>query len=357
MLGLSQAPDTPASEKMMPYHRSRSERVTLQDVAQALGISPITVSRALRQPDKVSDDLRQRIVAQVEKMGYVPDLAARALASNHNGVIGVLAPALTSHAHLGVMRGIEERVRTSDLRIQYATSHYDPAEECRQIRLFLSQHPAGILLSGLQQPEGTLELLKSATCPVVQIVDLHLTPSGLGVGVNHCEAAAAAIRHLVACGYRRIGLLGGTRDVRSERRLEGYRLAMQEAGLGDPVLIASEDEPTSVQLGCHLLQRMIRQVPDLDCVFCQNDDLAIGAFFEAQRLGLSVPDFGICGYNDLGFAAFSQPPLTTVRVPRFEMGYRAIDLLIRVLAGEPAPDAPIDLGFEVVPRGTTRPPR
>ncbi|MFN7024230.1 MAG: LacI family DNA-binding transcriptional regulator [Pseudorhizobium sp.] len=339
----------------MPHRRSRTERVTLADVATSLGVSPITVSRALREPEKVSEALRERILARVEELGYVPDLAARALASRHSGVIGVLAPALTSHAHLGIMRGIEERVRTSDLRIQYASSRYDPEEEYRQIHLFLSQHPAGILLSGLQERDGTSEMLAKAPCPVVQIVDLHLTRSGMAVGINHCEAAASAVRHLVRCGYRRIGLIGGTRDVRSERRQEGYCLAMQEAGLADTKLVASDDAPTSVQLGCQLLQRLKQQASDLDCVFCQNDDLALGALFEAQRLSLQVPQFGICGYNDLGFARYSHPALTTVRVPRFEMGYRAIDLLIRVMNGEQPPTAPIELGFELIERGTTRP--
>lgn len=336
--------------------RTRPDRVTLTDVASSLGISSITVSRALREPEKVSDELRERILLQVEEMGYVPDLAARALASRQSGVIGVLAPALTNHAHLSIMRGIEERVRDSGLRIQYANCRHDPQEECRQIRLFLSQNPAGILLSGLQARDGVLELLKTASCPVVQIVDLHLTPSGLAVGINHCDASATAIRQLIACGYQRIGMIGGSRDVRAERKHEGYCLAMREAGLQDPALVVSADEPTGIALGCQLLQQLKAQAPDIDCVFCQNDDLALGALFEAQRLGLSVPDFGICGYNDLGFAAYAQPALTTVRVPRFDMGYRAIDMLIRAMNGETMPAAPVDLGFELIERQTTRRP-
>lgn len=338
----------------MPNRRARTERVTLRDVATAIGVSSITVSRALREPEIVSQPLREKILQQVEKMGYVPDLAARALASRHSGVIGVLAPALTSHAHLSIMRGIEDRVRESNLRIQYADTRQDPEEERRQLRLFLSQHPAGILLSGLHHLDGTHDLLSRPSCPVVQIVDLHMMPTGMAVGINHRDASATAIRHLISCGYRRIGLIGGTRDIRSERRQEGYSQAMQEAGLADPLLMAWEDAFTSVQLGCQLLQRLKAQVPDLDCVFCQNDDLALGALFEAQRLGLQVPDFGICGYNDLGFSAYCEPALTTVQVPRFEMGYRAIDLLIRAVNGEPPPTAPIDLGFEIVERGTTR---
>jgi LacI family gluconate utilization system Gnt-I transcriptional repressor len=330
------------------------ERVTLQDVASAIGVSSITVSRALREPDIVSQPLREKILHQVEKMGYVPDLAARALASRYSGVIGVLAPGLTSHAHLSIMRGIEDRVRESSLRIQYADTRQDPEEERRQLRLFLGQHPAGILLSGLYHRDGALDLLSRAPCPVVQIVDLHMMPSGMAVGTNHSDASAATVRHLLSCGYRRIGLIGGTKDVRTERRQDGYWEAMQQAGLADPALVASEDAFTSVQLGCKLLRRLLIQAPDIDCVFCQNDDLALGAFFEAQRLSLPVPEFGICGYNDLGFSAYCEPALTTVQIPRFEMGYRAIDLLIRAVNSEVPPSAPIDLGFKIVERGTTR---
>src|SRR5690606_39776607 len=172
----------------MSHRRTRTKKVTLHGVASALGVSSIPVSRALREPDKVSEPLRERILHQVENMGYIPDLAARALASQRSGAISVLAPAPTSHAHLSIMRGIEERVRTSDLRIQYANSRPDPEEEARQIRLFLSQHPAGILLSGLQQRDGILDLLSTAPCPVVQIVDLHLPQSAMTVGINHCDA-------------------------------------------------------------------------------------------------------------------------------------------------------------------------
>ncbi|CAN7204600.1 LacI family DNA-binding transcriptional regulator [Neorhizobium tomejilense] len=339
----------------MPPRRARSERVTLLDVANVLGISSITVSRALREPEKVSEPLRQKILCQVEQMGYVPDLAARALASRHNGIIGVLAPALTNHAYLGIMSGIEERVRDTDFRIQYANTNHDAEQEYRQVKLFLSQHPAGILLTGLQD-QRVSDLLELAPCPVVQIVDLNLLPSGIAVGINHREAAETATRHLLACGYRRIGLIGGSRDLRAQRRHDGYALAMQEAGLYDPGLVMTEHKQTSMQLGCDLFKRLLETAPDVDAVFCQNDDLALGALFEAQRAGLRVPDdFGICGYNDLDFALCAEPRLTTVRVPRFQMGYQAADLIVRAINDECLPSRVIQLPFELVQRGSTRP--
>ncbi|MGK6315406.1 LacI family DNA-binding transcriptional regulator [Neorhizobium sp. DT-125] len=341
----------------MPHKNSKSERVTLLDVANALGVSAITVSRALREPEKVSEALREKILNLVEEMGYMPDLAARALASRRNGTICVLVPALTHQGTLSFVRGIEARTLTTDFRIQYANCRNDPEEERRIIRLFLSQYPAGIIFAGLDTPEKTADLLKSGACPVVHVIDPALRPVGMAVGVDNFEAAAAATRHLLACGYRRIGLLGAYADIRSQRRRQGYSAAMQEAGLYDPALVVCDHAPASVELGCRLLRRLVDGVAGVDAVFCQDDDIALGALFESRRLGLRVPeDLGICGYDDLPYSAHTEPPLTTVRVPAFEMGYQAADLLVRARAGIDGADGVVDLPFELIRRGSTRAP-
>lgn len=339
----------------MRHRRFRTQRVTLLDVANSLGISSITVSRALREPEKVSSELRDRILRQVKDMGYVPDLAARALASSHNGIIGVLTPSLTNLAFIGIVAGIEERVRSSDLRIQYANSHYDPDEEFRQVQLFLSQHSAGIIITGLRKEQRVADLLNSALCPVIQIVDIELMPVGISLGISHREAAIAATRHLLACGYRRIGMIAGTRNLRSQRRYEGYVQVMREIGQFDPGLVETEDVVTSFELGCRLLRRLLQRVPDVDAIFCDNDDVALGVLFECRRLGLRVPeDFGVCGFNDLDFAACSEPALTTVHVPRFELGYRAAELLIRAIGNRCRRDHVERMPFELIQRGSTR---
>ncbi len=339
----------------MPHRRLGMQRVTLLDVANALGVSSITVSRALREPEKVSTSLRARILRQVEDMGYVPDLAARALASRHSGIIGVLTPTLTNLAFIGIMAGIEERVRASELRIQYANSHYDSEMELRQLQAFLSQNPAGIVLTGLQKEQKVADLLARASCPVVQLVDIEFMPVGISLGISHRDAAATAVRHLLNCGYRRVGMIAGTRNLRSERRYEGYVQAMREVGGLDPALVETDPSATSVELGCRLMRRLIERVPDLDALFCENDDLALGVLFECRRRGIRVPDdFGICGYNDLDFAACSEPSLTTVHVPRFELGYRAAELLIRAIANGCRRDHVERMSFELIERGSTR---
>ncbi|MCO5731004.1 LacI family DNA-binding transcriptional regulator [Rhizobium sp. SSA_523] len=340
----------------MRLRRGRSERTTLHDVADKAGVSAITVSRALREPEKVSPALRARILDLITEMDYVPDQAAQALASRHNSTFGVLTASLTSRVFLSFMQGVEERVRDTSFRIQYANTHNSLEEEKRQVRLLLSQNTAGIVLGGVGAHEDVAEMIDRASCPVVQVVDVELKTGSTAIALNHFKAAAAATRHLLDCGYRRIAILGGLRGERSRRRIEGYAAILSEAGLYDPALVHFENASASTQMGARLLARALKAAPDIDAVFCQSDDIALGALFQAQRMGRRVPeDLGICGYNDLDFAAVMEPPLTTVRTPLFEMGYRAADLMIGAASGRPLANQVIDLGFQLIERQTTRP--
>lgn len=335
--------------------RGRSERTTLLDVATRAGVSPITVSRVLREPEKVSEQLRGRILGLIEDMGYVPDQAARALASRHNSTFGVLVSSLTNPAFVRFMQGVEERVRETNFRVQYANTHLCIHEESRQVKLLLSQNTAGMILAGLEGVDQVRTLLKNAACPVVQVVDIHLQTGGTSIAIDHASAAATATRHLLDCGYQKIAMFGPIGDERGRRRLAGYSKVMQEAGLYDEDLVCHSGPATGAQIGAELLRTALQRHPDLDAVFCQMDDLALGVLFEAQRIGKRVPDdFGICGYNDLDFATMMEPPLTTIKVPLFDMGYRAADMVIRGVVGTMPSDTMVDLGFRLMKRGTTR---
>lgn len=334
--------------------RQRQDKITLSDVAHQAGVSAITVSRALREPEKVSPPLREAILKVVEEMGYVPDLAARALASKNSGLVGVMSPGLTSHAFLALIRGIEDRVRSSDLRIQYASAETDTEDQLRQLRFFLSQNPAGLIHVGQIGDPAIDDLLRHAPCPVVEIMDVSREPSDMAIGIDHRQAAETATRHLLEKGYRRIAMLGGAWDFRARRRLEGFQAVLEEAGLYDPALVLSIDGSTSVGLGCHLLDRLKSEAPDAEAAFCHNDDIALGVLFECQRRGLAVPqDFGICGFNDLDYAGFAFPAITSVRVPRYEIGYRAVDMIIRAAGSDTSPTKRVDLGYQLVQRGST----
>jgi LacI family gluconate utilization system Gnt-I transcriptional repressor len=320
-----------------------------------VGVSPITISRALRSPAIVSKDLREYILKIVDEMGYVPNLVARTLASRHSGIVGVITPALHQHAFMGLMLGIEDRFRTTEFSVQYANTLSSPSQEVIQLKSFLSQKPAGIILAAAEYYDDLGPLIEAAECPVAHVTDLSQQPERLVVGLHHQAAGAATTRFLLSKGYRRIGFIGGRQDIRSRRRYEGYAQTMQAAGLFDPQLAAGEDIATSPGLGRRLFALMLKRIPDLDAVFCQNDDLALGAIIECRALGISVPqDFGVCGFNDLDFAAFIEPSLTTVHIPRYDMGYRVADMLLHAVREEPPGEDRVDLGFSIVERSSTR---
>ena len=333
----------------------RSAHVRLSDVAKKVGVSPITISRALRNPEIVSEDLRQLILRTVDEMGYVPNLAARALASRHSGVVGVITPALHQHSFTDIMSGIEDRLRATDLRVQYANTLYDPDQEMNQLKSFLAQKPAGIIVAGAEYYDALAPLLSAAACPVAHIVDSSQKAEGLVAAVDHYAAGAAAPRMLLSKNYRRIAFVGCRRDTRPRRRFDGYADVMREAGCFDEALVASQVGAIGIGAGRELFSKLVEVAPDVDAVFCQSDDLAVGALLECWTRGLRVPeDIGICGFNDLDYAIHCEPALTTVSIPRYDIGHRVADMLLKAVREEEPYEAHVDFGFKIVERGSTR---
>lgn len=330
-------------------------RPTIADVAGLAGVAAITVSRALRDPSRVSAELRAQIDAAVTTLGYVPDPNARALASSRADVVGVLVPSLTNVVFADVVRGIYDELGNSRLQIQMGNTHYSPLEEERLVKVFLGQRPAALIVAGIDQTDVTRKLLQTAGCPVVQIMETATHPIDMLVGFSHFDGGRAATVHLLEAGYRRIGFIGARMDPRSQRRLAGYRDAMEDAGLFDSRLVTTTPTPSSVSLGGQLLADALARAPDLDAVFCNNDDLALGVLFECHRAAIAVPRrMGICGYNDLDMMRVAFPSLTSVRTPRYEIGHRSVRMALDRLAGNEVPTPVLDLGFELQARESTR---
>ncbi|WP_269583144.1 LacI family DNA-binding transcriptional regulator [Roseibium sp. Sym1] len=314
----------------------------------------MTVSRALRDPDKVSAKTLVKIRAVVDRLGYVPDPAASALATGKTNVIGVIVPSVTNNVFSDVMRGIYEVAEGSKWQIQLGNSRYSPLEEEGLVRTFLSQRPAGLILSGIDQSDETSRLLMGADCRIVQIMECGPDPFDMMVGFSHGDASAAATRHLLAAGYERPGYIAARLDPRSQRRLAGFRAEAERAGVYDPLRIVTTPRASTVTLGCELVADLLSKAPETDAILCNNDDLALGALFECQRRGLQIPrDIGICGFNDLEMMAAANPPVTSVRTFRLDMGRDALRMLTGALAGIEPEEAVVDLGYEVIARGST----
>jgi LacI family gluconate utilization system Gnt-I transcriptional repressor len=338
----------------MARQRTKTGKVRLIEVAKLAGVSPITASRFFRNPEALSAGKRERVESAARELGYVPDLAARALASQRTEVIGVLIPSLTNNVFSDVLRGIYDASQGSRYSIQLVNTRYSILQEEKLLRLFQAQRPAGLVVTGINQTPDSRAVMEVMNCPIVQIMELGSDPVDMMVGFSHNKAAFAAVSHLVEGNYKRIGFLGARMDPRVQRRLEGYRDAMKAAGLYDPRLIITTPVPTSVSMGGMLFADLLTLVPDIDAVFCVNDDIALGVLFECQRRQIAVPDdMAIVGFNDLEFMAAAVPPLSSVRTNRYEMGRDAISMVMAAIEGEPIETPVVDLGFQLMVRGSS----
>jgi LacI family gluconate utilization system Gnt-I transcriptional repressor len=329
-------------------------RATLEEVAGLAGVSTMTASRALSQPQLVSDTTRAKVEQAVIELGYVPNRAARALASAQSRVIVALVPSLSNVVFTAVLDGIQDAIAGGPYQLLIGNTHYSDAEEEKLLRTYLQSNPDGILLSNLSHSPEVTRMLEGARLPVVSMMDLADDSERLTVGFSQLDAGSAMTRHLLARGYRRIAFIGAQLDERTLRRADGYRQAMQAAGLADPQLEIMVPDPSTIALGAELMRRALETLPDCDAVFCCNDDLAHGAIYYCQRQNIRVPqDVAIAGFNDLPASAWMVPSLTTIDTPRYRIGHEAATLLLDMLGGRAPRAGRVDLGFTLREREST----
>lgn len=328
---------------------------TLKDVAREAGVSAITASRALRTPERVAPGTLARVRDAIDSLGYVPNPAAQALASARSRVIGVVIPSVTNSVFADLLRGVMDATGDGPWQPQIANTRYVTTREEDILRLFATQRPAGMIVAGIDQTETSRALLRGMGCPVVQVMETGPDPIDMMIGCSQVEAARSALRHLIGEGYSRIGFLGARMDPRAQRRLAGYRQEVQDAGLPGPERVLTVPQPSSVTLGRRLMADFLALHPDADAVFCNNDDIALGALFECLRRGIRVPaQMGIAGFNDLDMAAGAEPGITSVRTHRYTMGLEAVRMIEAAQEGE-RPEEPVrDLGIELMVRDSTR---
>ena len=327
--------------------------VTMHDVGQAAGVSAITVSRALHSPDRVSPALREKILQVVEQLGYVPNRSARQLASARSHTVLVLIPSLSNTVFIDALAGIESVLQPAGYQMLIGNTHYRSEEELALLRAYLQHSPDGLLVTGLNQLPAFRQILDQQALPAVYMMDLS-TDGRPCVGFSQEAAGACMTHHLLQRGKRRIAFLGAQLDERVIKRLDGYRLAMQQAGCHDPALEWLDPAPSSMQMGADMLDALLSAHPDCDGIFCCNDDLAIGAIARCQQRGIRLPDqLAIGGFNDLQAAAWTTPALSSIATPRVEIGAAAARMLLQQLRGE-APDLQaLDLGFQLQVRGSS----
>ncbi|MGA0610369.1 LacI family DNA-binding transcriptional regulator [Caldimonas sp. KR1-144] len=329
-------------------------RVTLADVAQAAGVSPITVSRALRGERTVDAELAQRALEAARRLGYVPDPAARALASQRSSHVAVLIPLLSNALFVDLLEAVQRTLRPAGYQTLIGITHYDPSEEEQLLREHLAHRPAGVLVTGFDRHESTRSLLAASGVPCVHLMESAPQPGVYSVGFSQRDAGAAITRHLLERGRRRVAFAAAQLDPRTLQRREGWRETLQAAGLYDAKLEWLNPAPSSMALGAQMFEQIVAQRPAVDAIFFCNDDLAQGALLAAQRLRIAVPKrVAVAGFNDLTGSDQMVPALTTVRTPRAEIGRAAATMLLAMMRGEPVATSCVDLGWSLIVRDST----
>jgi LacI family transcriptional regulator, gluconate utilization system Gnt-I transcriptional repressor len=336
-------------------NRSRSSgRITLQDVAREAAVSPITASRALRGARSVDPDLAARVQAAAGRLGYVPDPAARALASSRSSNVAVLIPLLSNTLFVDLLEAVHATLLPAGYQTLIGVTHYDAAEEEQLLRSYMAHRPAGLLVTGFDRSEAARQMINQSGVPCVHLMETTHAPGVHSVGFSQADAGAELTEHLLSRGRRHIAFAAAQLDPRVMQRAEGYRRAMRAAGLYDPQLELLNPSRSSIGLGSQMFEQALRLHPELDAIFFCNDDLAQGGLLAALRLGVQVPEqVAVAGFNDLAGSAEMLPSLTTVHTPRAEIGAAAAHMLLHLMRCDGVPTRAVDVGYTLVVRKST----
>ena len=334
--------------------KAPAARPRMADVARRAGVATITVSRALATPERVSADVRERVRAAVEASGYVPNLAAGTLKSQRSRMVAAIVPTLRNSIFAGTVEGLAEGLRVQGYQLLLASSGYSMQAEEEILQNLLGQQPVAVVLTGTRHTPAVRAMLRGRRIPVVETWDLSDEPIDRVVGFSNLEASRQLTHALAARGYRRITFAGTPPDVerRSGQRQAGYLRAVEELGLV-PDVIELGDLAVSIDAGARAVDQLLARPRPPEALFMVNDLVAFGAVQACQRRGVPVPAaLAIAGFGDFEVARSSHPPLTTVRVPGDAIGRVTAERVVAALSGNDTAPRVLDLGFEVVMRGS-----
>jgi len=318
--------------------------VTLADVAVEAGVHPSTVSRVLSRPQLIGEPTRAAVHAAVDKLGYVPNRAARHLAGGRIGTVGVLVPDITNPFFAQVVRAVQRGCRSNGQTMLLADTGQRSAEELSEARALADNVDAFVVCSPVAPTEQWLRVVDEA--PVVFV---NRRATGVAsVALDQEAIVELGVTHLRAAGHRSIGVLRGPQSYWSSRRRDRAIRRLPDLVEFGPVTPDHEG-------GFALASRLIAS--DVTGVLAFNDVQALGIVAGYRAAGLSVPhDLSVVGSDDIAAAAISDPPLTTVAAPVDQLGAAAFDLVTRLLAGS-AERLEISLAVSLTVRASTRPAR
>jgi len=315
--------------------------VTIKDIAKAAGVAHSTVSRALSDSSLISAETRARIQQLAQEMGYSPHDQARSLVTGYSKTVGVVVTTIADPFVAEVLQGIESTAHDHGYTVILNSSNAEPEREIAAVEMLRSKRVAGVIVTSSRVGALYLEHLERIGAPVV-LINNHNEQSGrytFSVGVDNQHGGRIATEHLLQLGHRRIAYVTGRADHSDDLdRLDGYRGALAAAGVPfDPALIVPGDGRADG--GAQALTPLMALDEPPTAVFCYNDMTAVGLMQASRQSGLSVPgDLAVVGFDDIPFALYVHPPLTTIAQPKIEMGQQAMEMALALMTAQDPAD-------------------
>ncbi len=341
-------------------HRLQHRKLaTIEDVAAIAGVSIATVSRAINEPTKVADETRRKVTEAVARTGYTTNAMARSLRMRRSNMILILAPDVGDPNFSNILVGLETEASKRGYGVLIGNTQNDPTRETDYLRFINSNQADGLILLTGHLPYGIGEQGNTVRLPPMVAVNEPVSNSDVPfVGVDNFEGARIAAEHLIAQGHHRIAFIGhSTSKAVNMLREQGYRAALNGAGITiDPRLILDGDGTT--ESGRAATEHMFVRDVLPTAFLCVNDATALGVIISLSARKYDLPrDFSVMGFDDISFASFVTPSLTTMKQPRHKIGEGAMDLLLALLAGETPAKNEVLLRSELIVRNSVSGPR
>lgn len=328
------------------------------DVARHSGVSAMTVSRALNQPDKVAKSTRERIKATIDALGYVPTLAANTLRRERSGLIVVVVPTIENSVFSDTIQGISDTLDNAGYQFLLGCVAYNPEKEEGLVKAFLGHRPDGVILTGTLHTPTTRRYLNNAGIPVVEMWDISEQHIDMAVGFDNFKAGYAIADHMFDCGYKHMGYVATepsheAQENRAALRSQGIYTAFLDRKANEPTRINVRD-PLNIEESGLIAADFVVSLPDIDAIICANEIIGIGAMTQLHERGWSIPEqIAIAGIGDANIAALVHPGLTTVQFPGYRIGMQSAQLLLDRLNDPNSVSNNCDVGFQIISRGST----
>ncbi len=327
---------------------------SMKDVAEAAGVSTATVSRVLTNGLYVRPEVRKRVLREVERLGYRPNLVARSLRAQQSNTIGMIISDIRNPFFTAISRTVEDVAYEQGFRVVLCNTDENPEKEAIYLRLMQDENVAGVIFSPTRQ---TLSSFTTANLnfPLV-IIDRSLPSGDMDVvQIDNIDAGYRLTTHLIENGYRRLAILCGETSTTGVERRAGYEKALREHGL-----VSSADHmrsiPPKTEAGYAATLKLLTSAQPPEALVTTNSLLAEGALQAIREHNLTIPDeIALVTFDDTTWASLVQPPLTLIAQPTYEIGQTAIDLLLQRVADPQRPTRQVILKGQLLIRGSSAP--